>query len=1301
MNSQLQIKASTLTELLLEKRDIKEKGISFIKSKAEEVYCTYGNIFAKSLLLLGYLQGKGLKPNDHLVFQLEDNYEFIHMFWACVLGGITPVPIVAEEKDEHRRKLYNVLSILGTGSIIGKKTALSKLKLFAEQNEYDYEWLRKRYLCSEEAFLYAGASGQIHEAKPSETAFIQFSSGSTGMPKGVVLTHSNLITNIDAIVAGAALNDEDVIVSWMPLTHDMGLIGSHLAVSAANMEQYIMDTKLFVMKPAIWLDKITEHKATILSSPNFGLKYSIMGLERSRTRNFDFSSVRLIFNGAEPISAKVCDEFLNKTAAFGMKPSVMFPVYGMAEASLAIAFPRLNEGQINRIVIDRHSLEVGSKVTYLADEQDERSACYVDEGYPVKNCEFRLADADDRVLGADTLGMIQIRGGNVSEGYYGDEAASLGSRTSDGWFKTGDIGFLCKDRLVVIGRLQDMVIVNGQNYFSNDLERIASEVEKVELNKTAVCSVWDSETESEKVALFVVHKGDARKFVPVIGQLRAHFAQSLGMTIDFVVPVVQIPKTSSGKLMRFILKTKFEKGEYKEVIERCSAWIREERSANVAETDSEAKAAGSRAQYDQQEVERAMLVICQELAPDWPIGLHDNLFEYGINSLLLNQIASRMDDVYPNKLKVEDFFTYPSIGKLAEYICEPSPIKTSETSSKDKERKLEAKTSGSIAIIGMAANLPGAADVEQFWSNLVGSVESVGPLPAGRQRDLDEYLTSLGTYKESEIRDAGFLYEIDKFDYEFFKILKREAIAMSPSQRLFLQTAYSSMENGGYGGEALRSSRTGVYVGYISDLDGNQYQNILKHSKDSQSATGALTANISGRLSYFMDFKGPSMLVDSACSSSMSALNLACQGINNGDCDQAIVGGVQLKVLPVVSHADIGIESSDGHTRPFAEDADGTGEGEGIVSILIKPYEQAVKDRDQIYAVIRAAHSNQDGYSVGLSAPNPEAQAALVTEALDKAEVEAEHITYIEAHGTGTKLGDPIEVHALTKAFRMRTEQEQFCAIGSVKSNIGHLYASSGLASIMKCSLMLTHRMIPATVNIKAINHRIPFEGSPFFVNTQNRVWEAGTSPRRCGVSNFGFSGTNCHAILEEHREQERVLDTRQSFPFVLSAFTREGLEAMVKAYYEYLTLNHRIPLPDISFTAAMGRGHYPYRLAMVVKDTEELIGKLEAFEFATQLSKQIYVGSAKPVHHTRRETQWGELTVNEAELLGHSTAQCIAGFTNRLGEAGRDQVVKRLCELYVRGAKPVWNDFFEQEDVRRVSLPTYLFKAYRCWPQF
>lgn len=1305
MQSPLKLNAVTLTELLLEKCHEPNKGIYFVRSRSEQIYRSYHEIFAKSMKLLGYLQSQELEPGDQLVFQLEDNMEFIHMFWACILGGIIPVPIAAEGKDENLRKVCNVLGILDKAAVIGKAAGLDKLRSFAKEAG---EWNGRQHnhnLDIDEAFHYEGREGVLHESKPDDTAFIQFSSGSTGMPKGVVLTHGNLITNVDAIIEGAELASEDVIVSWMPLTHDMGLIGCHLAVTAANMTQCTMETRLFIMRPALWLDKITEHKATILTSPNFGLKYSLMAMERQKNKEFDFSSVRLIFNGAEPISVQICDEFLAATAKFGMKSSVMFPVYGMAEASLAVAFPRLHEEEIRRIIVDRHQLTVGSKVAYLMDLDLEQAVCYVDEGFAVKNCEFRLTDEDDRTVDEDTLGLIQIKGGNVTQGYYNNDLASAKSRTADGWFKTGDIGFMCNGRLVVVGRLQDVVIVNGQNYFSSDLERVASGVEQITLNKVAVCAVRD-DMNMEKLAVFAVHKGEISKFVPLVRKLREHFSRSLGLSLDYVIPVQQIPKTSSGKLMRYILKQRFESGEYAEVLNQCHESELAVQQTNHQSRDIQSHADMKPAQYQRYDVEQHILRICHETAPDWNLGLQDNFFEYGINSLLLNQIAAQLEEQYPDQVRIEDFFTHSSISKLAAHICRiPSmrPLNNPNYPS-DMEERQAPNQGQTIAIIGMAVNLPGATDISQFWANLCGNVESVGPLSSARRRDIEQYLVHLGASEQQRhtIRDAGYLHEIDKFDHEFFRILKREAIAMSPSQRLFMQTAYTALEDAGYGGDSLRSSKTGVYVGYISDLDGNQYQDMLRKSNDKQTATGALAANISGRLSYFMDFKGPSMLVDSACSSSMSALNLACQGMYNGDCEQAIVGGVQLKVLPVVDHDDVGIESSDGHTRPFAEDADGTGEGEGIVSILIKPYEQALRDKDQIYSIIRSVHSNQDGNSVGLSAPNPQAQAELVTQALQKARVQADDISYIEAHGTGTKLGDPIEIEALMNAFATAKNEGQFCAIGSVKSNIGHLYAASGLVSIVKCALMLKYKMLPATVNVRELNPRIPFAQSPFRVNVEYQSWETEQLPRRCGVSNFGFSGTNGHAILEEFLEKEGSGQTEQLYPFVLSASTRAGLYQLVQSYHDYLVLNRSAKLSDICFTSSIGRGHYTYRLAMIVQDTEDLIRRLGTFTWTNNAEQGIFVGSSKVSSGINREKRWGKWTVDEKHELDQSMQRCIQDEgIHTLSNEERLLLLRKICALYVRGAAPGWEEWFRQGTVRRISLPTYKFQPDRCWPEF
>lgn len=1300
------LRFGTLTELFMDKDKEKERGITFVISKTEEVYCSFHDIYRKSLKILGYLQSEGMKSKDKLVFQLDSNYDFIHVFWACVLGGIIPVPIVAEEKDEYRRKLFNVLQMLENGYLIGQQESLPKLAEFAINENYDYNLAKERFIDSEQA-LSNTIEGEVCIPKPEDEAFIQFSSGSTGLPKGVVLTHTNLMMNIDAIIAGVHLNREDTIVSWMPLTHDMGLIGCHLAMSAANVAQCTMNTMLFVVKPTLWLDKVTQHKATILASPNFGLKYGLLALERNRNKSeYDFSAVRIIFNGAEPISVKVCDEFMSRMADYGLNESTMFPVYGMAEATLAIAFPKLNEGKFNRIVIHRKSLNIGEKIIYLEDENDSVATTVVDEGYAVKHCEIRICDQDNRVLEQDTLGIIHIRGGSVSDHYYANQEATDKSRTEDGWFITGDLGFLCKDRLVVIGRTQEMVIVNGQNYFSNDLERIASEVKKVGTNKVAICSTIDPDTQLEKLLAFVVHKGDASKFVPIIVSLREHFAKSVGVRLDYIIPVLQIPKTSSGKLMRFALKEKFEEGAYDEVIEECHALLgvkQTESSAGEPGQEGSNEAIQTHKSAQVQDIGLSILSICHEVSPELQIGLHDNFFQYGINSLSLHQITSRLDEQYPNRITIEDFFTYSTVHRLAKHICgigEEPDTHAKTTERECNEQASNRSTNSKFAIIGMSAILPGAEHIHEFWSNLCGGIESVGSLPSGRQQDIDHYLNSIGFNGNRKISNAGYLYEIDKFDYEYFKVLKKEAIAMSPTQRLFMEVAYSSIEDAGYGGDSLKSSRTGVYVGYISDLEGYRYQDILKHSKDSQSGTGALSANISGRLSYFMDFKGPSVLVDSACSASMSALNMACLGLSNGDCDQAIVGGVQLKIMPVIDHEPIGIESSDGHTRPFAEDADGTGEGEGIVSILIKPYEHALRDKDHIYAVIRSIGTNQDGHSVGLSAPNPEAQAELVLHSIEKSGLRVDDISYIEAHGTGTKLGDPIEVNALTQAFRSRTNRSNFCAIGSVKSNIGHLYASSGLVSIVKCCMMLKHKVIPATVNIQSLNSRINFADSPFYVNREYQYWGTEALPRRCGVSNFGFSGTNCHTILEEYVEERVPEEIGKPYPFVLSSTTRSGLLTHVRSYIDFLLSNDHLRLSDISYTASLGRGHAAYRLAIVARDTSDLVQKLGRFNYSTLLNDQIYVGEVKVIHDIRKGVRWDELTANDRDQLSASTEAYIARYMERGDETRRDGLLEKLCALYVRGSQPNWAGLFHAENYRRESLPTYVFNSSRCWPE-
>lgn len=585
-----------------------------------------------------------------------------------------------------------------------------------------------------------------------------------------------------------------------------------------------------------------------------------------------------------------------------------------------------------------------------------------------------------------------------------------------------------------------------------------------------------------------------------------------------------------------------------------------------------------------------------------------------------------------------------------------------------------------IAIIGMACKFPGADNVEDFWQNLSHKVESVGELPAERAYKIKSQLKAMGMDENPEYKKAGYLNNLFMFDNSFFGIINREAVAMSPAQRLFMEVGYHALEDAGYGGSALYGSKTGVFVGYISDLDSQDYQKMIGISKDHATPTGALSSNLCGRFSYFLNLTGPSMMVDTACSSSLTAINVACNSIKNGECNQALIGGVQIELYPYNMHK-IGIESASGHLKPFDQMADGTCTGEGVAAILVKGYEDAIKDKDHIYAVIDAVGINQDGRGIGLSAPNPNAQKALIADTISKAGKTVDDITYIEAHGTGTALGDPIEMNVLANIFREKrtANEEKSCGIGSVKANVGHLYAVSGLAGIIKCCCMFQYKKIPATINFSQLNKKIKWKNSGLYINVGMIDWNGSKGKRCCGISNFGFSGTNCHIVLEEADEIHRAVNAQEYYPFVLSADSLQGLNHMIKKYMYYIQKNTEAEYKDVCFTASLGRKHGKIRLAINADSKNMLFEKLCDYKGITDIKKEIYVGSSFVGHGVELQ-----------ELKEASERFCKI----RQRESEKQRILSRhLCELYVSGVLPDWNAFFEGLDAVRVSLPLYEYE--------
>lgn len=648
-----QAKKITLVEVIQSCSD-NGKGITYISGDSEEEFLSYQALYEKALHILYNLQAAGIKPQDELVFQIQDNKHFMSMFWACLLGNIIPIPISVGSNDEHRLKLFKIWNVLNNPYLVADPDVLSKLQTFAEKQSSN---LRIEQIASKTLFidelLQSSGQGTIQSSKSDSIAFVQFSSGSTGDPKGVILSHENLLTNIYAIIRCSEWSHDDRILSWMPLTHDLGMIGCHLAPIVRNMNQFHIPTPLFIRRPSLWLKKASEHRITLLQSPNFGYKYFLTFFKPEMATDWDLSCVRTIYNGAEPISADICRRFLAEMEQYGLKRNSMYTVYGMAEASLAVCFPRIGE-EFRTVYVHRDHLNVGEPVIEV-DSEHAQSVCFVDEGYPLDDCFVRVCGDDDLPLAENTVGHIQISGKNVTKGYYNNKEVTEQTFTKDGWLKTGDLGFLRDSRLVVTGRAKDIIFVNGHNYYPHDIERVAEEIEGVELGKIAVCGAFNKQIQKEDIVAFILFKKQNKEFVPLAKRLKTYINLKMGLNLDSVIPIRDIPKTTSGKLQRYKLGQKYQDGEYDAIIDEIHNLVLksyEDREIVEAVTETEQK----------------LMQICRDVLHTHVIGIEDNFLEIGISSLMVSQIVARIDELHIGQVKPTDLFSYPTIFKLAGFI---------------------------------------------------------------------------------------------------------------------------------------------------------------------------------------------------------------------------------------------------------------------------------------------------------------------------------------------------------------------------------------------------------------------------------------------------------------------------------------------------------------------------------------------------------------------------------------------------------------------------------------------------------
>ncbi|HEY7511838.1 MAG TPA: amino acid adenylation domain-containing protein, partial [Vicinamibacteria bacterium] len=792
-------------------------------------------------------------------------------------------------------------------------------------------------------------------------------------------------------------------------------------------------------------------------------------------------------------------------------------------------------------------------------------------GAPIANTRVHVLDAALRPVAVGVPGELYIGGDGLARGYRGRPELTaerfvpdpFSKRAGERLYRTGDqVRWRASGVLEFLGRRDDQVKLRG---FRVELGEVQAVLARHPAVGEAVAVVREDVPGEKRLVAYVTTR---ERVDPAA--LKAHLKERLPeyMVPSAVVALAQLPLGPNGKVDRRALPAPGER---------------------AAEGPTRVPPRG--------DLEETVAAVWREVLHLDAVGVEDNFFDLGGHSLTLLRVHGRLAESLGADLRIVDLFEHPTIAALARHLAggadapaQPAPVGEAAAGAPSEDR--------AIAIVGMAGRFPGAADLHAFWRNLRDGVESITFFTR-------EELEAEG-HRPELVRDhryvpaRGVVEGAELFDAAFFGYNAREAEIIDPQQRLFLETASAALDHAGYDPDRYHG-RIGVYAG----TSPNAYALSLLSHPDGASALGGLGGLLSSdkdylttRVSYKLNLRGPSVDVQTACSTSLVAVHLACRALLGGECDVALAGGVSVGAPRKAGYLyeEEGIRSPDGHCRTFDRRARGTVGGDGVGVVVLKRLRDAVADGDAIDAVILGSAINNDGaVKVGYTAPGVAGQAAVIAAAQGAAGVDPGTITYVEAHGTATALGDPIEVEALASAFGTRPGSP-WCALGSVKTNVGHLDAAAGVAGLIKTVLALKHGQIPPSLHFEEPNPKIDFAASPFRVNARLADWPRGGAPRRAGVSSFGLGGTNAHVVLEEAPPVAAGAEGSAGPQLlVLSARTPTALEAAARNLAAHLEAHPGADLADVAYTLQVGRRGFRHRRAVVARDAASGRRALEA----------------------------------------------------------------------------------------------------------
>lgn len=1152
-----------------------DRGIEIIFSEDEKKRISYLELARQSGKIHKFLQDSGVKRQEYMLLYCSELENLLYSFWACVLGGYVAVMISYsphEPLEEAFVRKYGFAGIL-------TDVELSNPEWFdLVVNPSGAEWdLRQE--CEPDC---------LGDHDMEEILYVQFSSGTTGEGKAIPVKRRNLYVSVSDECKCFNVTDKDVMLNWHPITHSGGLVIYHMLGMYVGMQQYLIPTGTYMKNPLLWAEMVSRYRVTITGEIPFAIQHFMRYLNNSKRRfEWDLSALRIIGIGAENVSWEFLGRFYDVLKEYGLSRSVLSPIYGLSEATCLLAFS-LGASYAYRPM--HQSVNYGEKVVRSEDNSPSLQE-YIPYTKLSEHMEVKITDDDFNTLGDNEMGRMWIKGSAVVDGYLSDGQLIQTEQFRDGWFDTGDIGALTdKGELVIVGRTKEIVVSGGANFECAALEKCIGKLGESDMVQSAFVSNVPDKDGIEQVVVFCESdKADSpgfeRFFAGYAQRVRSILFETFGVAAGEVIPIKKAPRSALGKLKRRELRINYLQGDYGNVIKESAP------KGNAAKESAAKTDVNSRVHEILKEILNA------EITDD-----SMTFQECGIVSMNIIELVDKCNDSFGINIKASEVFGYPVLADFITHI--ESLVRSNEQPSLSQTAAsawTESERNGDIAIVGMSCRFPnGANSAEEYWRLLIDGTDGITEVPKDRWDKEKYYSEDKSEPGKMYCKKGGFLnIPVSDFDAKFFNISPKEAVEIDPHSRMLLELTYEAFENGGMDITEYNGTKTGVFIGAttgdypLASVSSGDLRNI-----DSYSLTGVCESTLCGRISYTFGFQGTCLSVNTACSSALTALHTAVNAIHAGDVDTAVVGGVSLMLSPAVSVAFSKLQavSPNGHSLSFDADADGYARGEGAGVIVIKRLEDARRDHDNILGVIKATGANQDGHSNGLTAPNGEAQKTLILDTLQKYNLEPHSIGYVEAHGTGTPLGDPIEVNALIDSYCAGRSKLNPLLIGSVKSNIGHLEAASGMAAIIKVLLSFKHKTIPGNLNFNKPNPQIRWDDAPIRVVDSNTEWTSSGAPRRAAVDSFGFGGSNSHVILEEYVNEsakEAAPGTNGNYFLKISAKSESAIRRLASEYISVVAETPESDLETLLATANMGRADYACRAAVVGADKDELINGL------------------------------------------------------------------------------------------------------------